>query len=93
MIGYVYAVIGYAYRGHTYCDKCIVTSLKKHGDVYRKHDVQDLDITLDAIGENKGYDRHNVWDSPNHEVPKEILDIDTDYDVDICKICDKIIGS
>lgn len=89
---YGYTVIGYAYNGNTYCDKCVVDALKKNGDVYRKHIVTDLDKTLDALSENKGHDRHDVWEFPNAEVPKEIFDIDTEYDIDICKICDKIIG-
>lgn len=93
MAKYDFEVIGYAYRGNTYCKDCIVQALKRHGDVYRKHPVVDLEATLNALYENKGYERYDVWDSPNDDVPKEIFDIDMEYDIDICKICDKIIGS
>lgn len=93
MAKYDFEVIGYVYKGNSYCAHCIVSAMKKHGDVYRGQDVKDVDMTINSLYENKGYDRYDVWEAPNNEVPKEILDIDTEYDIDICKICDKIIGS
>lgn len=90
---YKYPVIGYAYKETTYCTECIVKALKDSGDVYEKFNVVDLNATLDTLAETYETDRNDVWDLPNTMVPKEIFDIDTEYDIDICKICDRIIGS
>ncbi len=65
--------------------------MKKKGDIYRKHHVDDLDATLEVLSEAKGVDRLAVWDYSNTDVPKVIFDVDSEYSIDICSICDIII--
>lgn len=88
---YGYVVTGYAYIGNTYCTECIVDVLKKNGQIFRKHVVKDLNKTLDVLGENKGLDRHDVWETVNTEMPKEIFDVDAEYSFDKCILCDKVL--
>lgn len=84
-------IVGYTYNNKTYCTGCIVKAMKQRGDIYRNYHVEDLTVTLDTLSDAKGIDRTAVWDYSNTEVPKEILEVDSDYSIDICAICDIIV--
>ena len=88
----VFSVIGYVYDSKAYCLNCIVDALKKDGLVYRHFRVTNLDDTLDSLALHKEIERNDVWEYDTSEVPKEILSCDTEYDIDICTVCDTIIG-
>lgn len=84
-------IVGYTYNNNTYCTTCIVKAMKHRGDIYRNHDVKDLSLVLDILSEARDIDRTAVWDYSNTEIPKEILEVDKEYSIDICAICDIIV--
>jgi len=86
-----FKTVGYTYNNKTYCLDCIIGAMKANGDIYRKHHVSDLDATLEVLSEAKGVDRLAVWDYSNTDIPKVIFDVDSEYSIDICSICDIII--
>lgn len=88
-----YQVVGYEYHDKSYCKNCIVDVLKKQGDLYRKFEVTDINETLDHLADSRGLDRHDIWETMNTEVPKEIFDIDAEYELDLCSSCDNILGA
>ena len=88
----IFSVIGYTYNAKAYCLNCIVDVLKDDGLVYKRTEVKSLEKTLDRLALTKEIERADVWEYDNSDVPKEILSCDTEYDIDICKVCDTIIG-
>jgi hypothetical protein len=88
----IFSVIGYTYNAKAYCLNCIVDVLKGDGLVYKRTEVKSLENTLDRLAFAKEIERADVWEYDNSDVPKEILSCDTEYDIDICGVCDTIIG-
>lgn len=89
---YGFTVIGYVYNNETYCPECVVKAMQEKGDVTKRVVIKDINATLNVLSNTKFVDnRHDVWEYDNEEVPKEIFDIDAEYGLDICKICDRMI--